>query len=248
MAVVSNNLRVIVLSLWTPCYFGHLGHASSETFSGLISLDAGLQAVAWPKPPHVVNRYRAHTTSPRRTEHIQEVTCDPMVALAAPTHDMISATCATSHHTLHAYAHPPMCCTLYAAGRPMPPWHRINSLLMCHQVVSQYTRTRVTHIMKACQVRHTIVFFVFCHLWSGHQCSSTCPTPLQRATRTARERAQNTSPPTPGRHTRSRRTLIADQNGTMGANTQPRARTIRRRPPPLPEQKDGFMTWYTMLT
>ena len=90
-----------------------------------------------PKTLHVVNQYLAHTTSPRRTELMQELASVPAVTFAATTHDMISATCVTSHHTLRACAHPPICCTLYAAGRPMPPQHHINPLLRCHQIVSQ---------------------------------------------------------------------------------------------------------------
>ena len=136
LAVVSNNHRAILL-LRTACSLVHLGHASCETLSGLLSLDAGRQVVAWPKTPHVVNQYPAHTTSSRRTQLIQELANIPAVAFAATIHDMIFATSGTSHHTWQACAHAPVVCTLYAVGRPTPPGQRINPLLMCHQVVSQ---------------------------------------------------------------------------------------------------------------
>ena len=155
----------------------HPGHATCETLRGLLSLGAGLQVVAWPKTPHVVDWSVAHTTSPRRTDFVQELASKSAVALAATTHDMISATSVTSRHTLHACAHPSVCCTLYAASRPTLSRQHINPPFMCHQVVSQYTRTLMTHIFKARKVLHTSVFLVFCHVWSGHRCSSTSQPP-----------------------------------------------------------------------
>ena len=158
-----------------------------------------LQAIAWPKTPHRVTRYVAQTTSSRRTKVVQELASIPAVTFAATTHDMISTTCVTSHHTLHACTHPPVFCALYAADRPTPPRRHINPFLMCHQVVSQYTRSLVTDIFKAHQVQHAIVFLVLCHVLRGHWCSSTYPPPPhEQATRTAKESATGTSLPTPG--------------------------------------------------
>ena len=168
------------------------GHATCETLSGLVSHDVGLQGVTWPKIPPVVNRYLAHTASSRRTVLIQELASILVVAFAATTHDITLATCVTSHHTLHACAHPPICCTLYAAGRPTPPWQRINPLLVSH-LPPLKCPTSSKHFKSSIQSYSSC--FAMCGVGIGVPRRSP---PLGRATRTARADARGTSPPTPG--------------------------------------------------
>ena len=105
---------------------------------------------------------------------------------------------------------------LYAAGRPTPPRQCINPLFMWQQVVSPYTRTLVTHIFKACQAQCAIVFFVFCHVLNGHQCSLTSPPPIWVSNKNRKRTRERDVSANPRRHTRSRRYLIRDQNWKTG--------------------------------